>query len=137
MNITENNKFLELETILSFLGIIFIDYKGNRTSNGHIAAKTIGEIKDFFGKEVMASGQFIKDINHWDFQNNWNDLIFLTEKIEEIEGNRFKVEIYNNVCRIYDHQEYEDITEITAETKIKATKNACVEFILWYNQQKN
>jgi hypothetical protein len=74
----------------------------------------------------------IKDLK---FHSDWNWLMEVVEKIEEIEGNRFKVEIYNNVCRIYDHQEYDDVIDITDETKIEAVYNACVEFIKWYNKQ--
>ena len=82
MKTIEQNQQLEL--ILTFLGISFIDYKGNRTSNGHRTAKTSGEIKNFFGKEVMTSGQFIEDIHWWNFQNDWNDLMFLIDKIKEV-----------------------------------------------------
>ena len=66
----------ELELILNFLGINFIDYQSKRISNGHITAKTLGEIKSYFGREVMTTGQFIDDIDWWDFENNWNDLFF-------------------------------------------------------------
>lgn len=138
METIENNNLIELEKILSFLGIIFIDYKGNRTSDGHKTAKTIGEIKVFFGKEVMTSGQFIKDINWWDFKNNYNDLFFLVEKIEEIQspkGFRYAFEICGNSVNI-GLGKTENIFK-RKTTKKESIYSACLEFIEWHNQQNN
>lgn len=111
----------DLEAILTFLGIEFIDYNGHRTSNGHRTLKTLGEIKNFFNKEVMTSGQFIEDINFWDFQNDWNDLMFLVQKITTTT--EFHADYPNNSV-FWDAYNEIDETEIY---------NACVEFIKWYN----
>lgn len=131
-NTTENNELLELEQILTFLGINFINYKGKRTSNGHRTAKTIGEIKDFFGKEVMTSGQFIEDIKLWDFKNNWNDLMFLVAKIESLGADIIIRAEYTTL--IYD--EGEQISTLNFNSKIDSVYNACVEFVKWYNNNK-
>lgn len=134
MNTTDNAKHLELENILSFLGIIFIDYKGHRTSNGHKTAKNAGEIKEFFGKEVMTSGQFIEDIKWWDFKNNWNDLMFLVEKIENY--NEFANVLFApNGCAIDVYIEKGFSFSNDCDTKIQAVYKACLEFAKWYNQQ--
>lgn len=142
-----------LELILTFLGIQFIDYKGKRTSNGHVTAKTIGEIKKFFGKEVMTSGQSIDQIKWWDFENDWNDLMFLVEKIEDTRVNNIRYIDFHIMpdAVIVTNQEDEEnplilinksegngsIQEdiIMFETKIQAVYIACVKFIEWYNKQ--
>ena len=86
----------ELELILNFLGINFIDYQNKRISNGHRTAKTIGEIKLFFGRNVMTSGQFIENIDWWDFENNCNDLIFLINIIK----NKHQIDFYLTGCNL-------------------------------------
>ena len=120
-----NTKNANLELILTFLGIEFIDYKGHITSNGHKTAKTIGQIKDYFGKEVMTSGQFIEDINWWDFKSDWNDLMFIVQEITtttefhtDYPNNNLFWDAYNQI----DKQEIYD---------------ACLEFLKWYNSQQN
>jgi len=117
-----------LELILTFLGIQFINYKGKRTSNGHVTAKTIGEIKKFFGKEVMTSGQFIDEIKWWDFENDWNDLMFLIQKIESLSVDPKVI----HWCRQTD----KNIFDLKlSEVNIQKAYNACVKFIEWYNEQ--
>lgn len=132
-----NTKNTNLELILTFLGIEFINYKGHRTSNGHKTAKTIGQIKDYFGKEVMTSGQFIEDINWWDFKNDWNDLMFLVEKIESLDFN-FNITsgdatALKNHGAIYQTLIY----TLDGTKKIEAVYKTCVEFIKWYNSTQN
>lgn len=139
MNTTENNKYVELENILSFLGVIFINYKGRRTSNGHKTAKTTKEITEFFGKEVMTSGMFIEDIELYkmfDFKNDWNWLMFVVEKIESID---FEVSIRGNsvtVCNNSGKNPYFQPHSV-CENKINSVYTAVVKFIKWYNEQKS
>lgn len=90
----------ELELILNFLGINFIDYQNKRISNGHRIAKTLGEIKSYFGREVMTTGQFIDDIDWWDFENNWNDLIFLINIIKNKHQNTQQIDFYLTACNL-------------------------------------
>lgn len=131
---------IELENILTFLGMKFIDYKGHRTSNGHNKAITVGEIKEFFGKDVMCSGMFIEDIaktKMLDFQNNWTDLMFLVEQLDyygaSIIIGRFFCEIkYTNPLDDTKHFE----TRIASGVKKNAVYGACVQFVEWINNNK-
>lgn len=126
-----------LELILTFLGIQFIDYKGKRTSNGHVTAKTIGEIKKFFGKEVMTSGQSINQIKWWDFENDWNDLMFLIEKIEslgfksnlKVSIDEIDFEFYNKKINVGMGAYKDDLT------KKEVIYRTSLRFIEWYNKQ--
>ena len=90
----------ELELILNFLGINFIDYKNKRISNGHSTEKTLWEIKSYFGREVMTTGQFIENIDWWDFENNWNDLIFLIKSIKNKYQNTQQIDFYLSACNL-------------------------------------
>lgn len=127
----------KLELILTFLGIQFIDYKGKRTSNGHVTAKTIGDIKKFFGKEVMTSGQSIDEIKWWDFENDWNDLMFLIEKIEslgfksnlKVSIDRIDFEFYNKKFNVGMCVNKDDLT------KKEVIYSTSLRFIEWYNEQ--
>ena len=131
---------IELENILTFLGMKFIDYKGQRVSNGHEKAKTIGEIKEFFGKEVMCSGMAIESYETskmFDFNNNWNDLMFLVEKLDyygaSIIIGRFFCEIkYTNPLN--ETQDFS--TRIASGVKLNAVYGACVQFVEWINNLK-
>ena len=125
----------ELELILNFLGIEFIDYRGKRTSNGHKTAKTIGEQKQFFGKEVMTTGQFIEDIEWWDFRNDWNDLMFLVEKIE---GLGYTVTIAGVMCKVTKVLDLENsiVSYVLGDKsrKLELIYTTMVEFVKWHNE---
>lgn len=88
----ENKNLIELEAILSFIGIEFIDYKGKRTSNGHRTAKKVGEIRKFFGKDVQTTGMFIEDIERstmFDIKNDWNWIMFIVDLIKGQSGDEY------------------------------------------------
>ena len=130
----------ELYQILIFLGFKFIEYKNNITSNGHETATTNKDIYDFFGKEIMTSGQFLQDIKWFNFQKDWNDLMFLVEKIEKSQFvDEFEIKkcyIYGNIVKITPSTKetfnlFENISKDI--TKIEAVYNTCIEFIKWYN----
>ena len=137
MNTTENNKLLELEQILTFLGINFIDYNGHRTSNGHKTAKTIAEIRLFFCKDVMTSGQYIKDIDWWDFRNDWNDLMFLVEKIESLG---YTITIAGVMCKVTKVLDLENsiVSYVLGDKsrKLELVYTTMVAFVKWYNENK-
>lgn len=69
------------------------------------------------------------------YHSDWNWLMEVVEKIEDLPNGRFKIEIYNTICRIYDHEEFDEVVELSENTKIEATYKACLEFIKWHNQQ--
>lgn len=72
------------------------------------------------------------------FHSDWNWLMEVVEKIEEIENIRFNVETSQDTCRIYDCENFEDIVNIEyADTKIQAVYQAVVAFINWHNQQNH
>ncbi len=102
--------------------------------NNKIIAEFMGLSKNRHLYESPISGKYIEVLK---YDTSWNWLMEVVEKIESLPNGRFKIEIYNNICRIYDHEEFDEIVELSEKTKIEATYNACVEFINWYNQQKN
>ena len=68
---------------------------------------------------------------------NWN---LLMEVVEKIESLNHWVEIaggIENICLIGSINSSCESFKIIAKTKIEAVYNACVEFIKWYNEQKN
>ncbi len=68
--------------------------------------------------------------NH--YEKNWNELMYLVEKIESL---CVVVEIRENVC--YIETSSENYYSELEDTKIQATYKACLNFIKWYNNQKN
>ena len=73
-------------------------------------------------------GNDIVSIDNLQYQNDWN---LLMEVVEKIESLGVVVEIRENVCYIETSQG--NYTSELEETKIQATYKAVVEFIKWYN----
>lgn len=71
------------------------------------------------------------------YNENWNELMLVVKKVEQIEESDFTVYINNDGCKIsgVELYPYLHIVELST-TKIQAVYNACVEFIKWYNEQK-
>ena len=108
----------------------------NTTENNKLIAEFMGakEVRKDNFKFPNRTGLPLQ-IGTINYHSDWNWLMEVVEKIESLEIGRFKVEIYNTNCRIYDHEEFDEISDLSAGTKIEATYNACIEFIKWYNQQ--
>lgn len=74
------------------------------------------------------------------FNSDWNWLMLVVEKIEEIEDkngyNIFWVKIDGVCCEIQQADSLDIIVEADCETKIESVFLACVKFIKWYNQNK-
>lgn len=128
------NNLDDLKEILTFLGFQFTEYKGKTILNGHSEAKTVGEIAKYFGKYVMTTGVFLEDFKDLDFKNNWGDLMFLVEKIED---KNFIVEIKGISCKITKLFKEESIILYVLEDKTKKIDlvyNTVVDFCKWYNK---
>jgi len=131
------------EKILTFLGIKFIDYKGRRCSDGHVTARTVGDIKNFFGKDIQTTGQYIEDIQCFNFENNYEDLMFLVGQIETKKyfGKEISIKITKYSVKIQTlTDEYGIVinpcifsawgTSGGIDKKIAIYK-ACLEFVNW------
>jgi hypothetical protein len=76
------------------------------------------------------------------FHSDWNCLMAVVEKIESFEDEnrcaKFNVIIEQTFVEIISRNDnLEEIVKLDSNTKIEAVYKACVEFINWYNQQKN
>ena len=67
------------------------------------------------------------------FDSDWN---WLMEVVEKIESLNFIVYIETNYCQLYNATNHEELIKSIYSTKIESVYNACVEFIKWYNGQK-
>lgn len=108
MNTTENNKILAV-----FMELPFISEDGKTN--------------------------YIKDLRHisdWKlkYHSDWNWLIQVVEKIEDIENFRFDFQINQHTVRIFDHIKKTFIFEINSTSKIEAVYFACIDFVKWYNE---
>lgn len=114
MNTTENNK-----SIAEFLGWTLDDEELNT-----------------FRKRVNGIYRYA----NFKFQTDWNDLMEVVEKIETIEEQRFLFQISTRqgfYAEVRERFSYETkIEDAWGETRIEAVYDACVEFIKWYNEQK-
>lgn len=63
------------------------------------------------------------------FNNDWNWLMEVVEKIESLENN------LKNETR-EEFTQFQKVLSLPIYTKIEAVYNACIEFIKWYNEQK-
>ena len=78
---------------------------------------------------------FVRDLI---FHSDWNWLMEVVEKIESIlpDDSIITIEYKNCFIPVLDDEEPFTI-EGGGKTKIEAVYNACLEFIKWYNENKN
>ena len=102
----------------------FMGYKKNTPS------------KDFF-QHPTEKNRYDR-IEFLSYNSNWNWLMEVVEKIESLLPDDSFVTIEHKSCwiPIYDDEQPFGI-ECREETKKQAVYNACIEFIKWYNENKN
>ena len=84
------------------------------------------------------------------YDTNWDWLMPVVENIEGLETpitnnlllegkfETYEVHIENKHVKIYAHGEVtKEVADLKYNTKIEAVYNACVEFVVWYNQNKS
>ena len=69
------------------------------------------------------------------FHSDWNWLMEVVEKIEDYNYGATLFIIEDERCHVNTQNGFE--VDSVGHTKIESTYNACVEFIKWYNEQKN
>lgn len=85
-------------------------------------------------------------VKNRDYHSDWNLLIQVVEKIEQIKdpnniSELFIFEILGDCCRVLVHPQWEIIEEnipnitISTHSKIESVYKCTVEFIKWYNAQ--
>jgi hypothetical protein len=100
-------------------------------------------IADFMGAKVTTDTYFINGmymtISDADlkYHSDWN---WLMEVVEKIESLHFDFAIYTgssvSVINTEDYP-YKEIISLNGSSKKEAVYRACVDFIKWYNEQKN
>lgn len=70
------------------------------------------------------------------FHSDWNWLMKVVEKIESLEHWTETSGGLQNICLIGSINSSCESFKAVAETKIEAVYTACLEFIKWYNEQK-
>jgi hypothetical protein len=96
-------------------------------------------IAKFMGLTIITDNISYFDTNYKPlkkYNEDWNWLMEVVEKIENLEDGEFSVEITNNCCEINGFEIHTNLFICNnSETKIQAVYNACVDFIKWYNEQ--
>ena len=69
------------------------------------------------------------------FNTDWNWLMEVVEKIESLKFEVF-IETYEIRIELYENTIFRQHTKVSNQTKIQAVYNACVDFINWYNLNK-
>ena len=109
------------------------------TENNKIIAEFLGATltKDLQIMYPVYGGDssYVKDLK---YHLDWNWLMQVVEKIESIlpDDSIITIEYKNCFIPVLDDEEPFTI-EGGGKTKIEAVYNACLEFIKWYNENKN
>lgn len=135
-NIVESNKliaeFLEFEKV-KFLNGCYTFIIPDYLSHGEYKNLTLED-----NKEVVAW-----DVENLIFHKDWNWLMKVVEKIHSMQsygvlinpnGTYIQDEDDKVICMTFKNEEVNG--EIISSSNIEATFNCCVEFIKWYNEQK-
>ena len=77
-----------------------------------------------------------KGLSWFHFDKDWNMLMQVVEKIELLEDYRFDIASAQGIVKIYDKDKNDYLLEEMNDCKKKATYNAVVNFIQYYNKQK-
>ncbi len=72
--------------------------------------------------------------------NDWNNLMGVVEKINQIDNQRFTVLINSMDCKVYDNIKnvivYDSVGRYNPDELKQSIYYTCIGFIKWYNQQK-
>lgn len=113
----------EIKEIGKFFGYNVILFKGNEIFDGNEILKTVGDNVSFFGKEMMFTGRFCKDVakdTNFRFDTDWNLLMFLIDQIK--------------VKNIEEYTLLDKIDDALICIDQKETFKACIQFINFYNK---
>lgn len=115
---TENNKLIAE----------FMDWEIHPTMFQKMQKKGIKQ-----GFRKLSDFVFIKDLA---YHSDWNWLMEVVEKIESLD---FIFSIHHETANIFNGgcNELKYNETVQARTKKEAVYNACIEFIKWYNLNKN
>lgn len=107
--------------------------------NNKIIAEFMGfKINTNTGIEVLYNAKTceVLDLNKLKYHFDWNELMEVVEKIESLDFN-FNITSGDATALINHGAIYQTlIYRIDGTKKIEAVYNTCVEFIKWYNKQK-
>ena len=101
--------------------------------NNKIIAEFMKYIKHTQTKAYLTKDGYFHD-KDLKFHSDWNWLMEVVEKIESIG---FTFETKKNWARITRKGENIILRWEEDKTKIEAVYNACIEFIKWYNENKD
>lgn len=129
----KNNKL-----IAEFMGYSILQYSSNNNPVYNIPVR----------KEDQPGIGYVPEFMK--YHSSWDWLMSVVEKIESIKDdtlpylsfsqNNFCVSIRNGFCEIISGDfltTFDEFNRHTGAAKIAATYNAVVEFIKWYNENKN
>jgi hypothetical protein len=128
----------------------------NTTENNKLLAEFMGflesSIPNQYWTEKSSEGFGIGELKELKFNTDWNWLMQVVEKIENLKtpivnnsnligkNEDYEVHIQGKHVKIYAHgevtKEIVDLRSSESNSKIEAVYNACVEFVKWYNQTK-
>ena len=125
----------ENRLIAEFMGYEFIDGDfriphSDKTRNSDFSewCSTYGDIDGMFSVGYLLAPSNLM------FHTDWNWLMEVVEKIENIED--CGIDIFFGSVEIY--KDGRTIIKVSTKhkTKIESVYNACLDFIKWYNEQK-
>lgn len=112
----------------------------------HLISEFMGLVKSsvpsFYWTKKSIEGFGIGQSVELKYHKDWNWLMEVVEKIESLDFYSFEIKKYS-VCVYKYNDDGENVRSITSKyatyrgtEKIRATYDACVEFIKWYNEQE-
>lgn len=132
-SIIENNKL-----IAEFMGAVAIGaYENKEQGTTHIMEYP----KTEKGIKYAPTNCLNHSTGAMHYHDDWNWLMGVINRIEDISDDlgqsRFNVQIEQCFCCILDQKTSEDICELDGDTKIEVTYNAVIEFIKFWNKNKD
>lgn len=132
-NTIENNKLLAEFMDYDFEDGDFKVPHSNKTSNSDFK-----EWCPTYWDERIDSGGYLVAPCNLMFGSDWNWLMEVVEKIELVKNEDFTVHINRCNCMIVGYELYPQFHILEQSiSKTQAVYNACIEFVKWYNKNKD
>ena len=89
--------------------------------------------------EHPISGEYI-DIEDLEYHESWDWLMPVVDNIDSIEvnGDTFAIDMFQTGCQVFRYSMYNgEIITTEGVNRLDATYKAVIEFIKWYNKNKD
>lgn len=109
----------------------------NTIKDNILIAEFMGLVKQDCGGYLCSDSQEIIEPENLTYNDDWQMIMQVVEKIEELEDGAFDVSIYTGQTVVCEWMSGREVSQSeNPDGKILQVYESCLDFIKWYNQNK-